>query len=97
MLANFIQFPKNAEMKYFTCGKTTDICSQFSLSYQFVLKMILNENFTFDHFLKQTLTNQENEILKKSRDFFCQRDRRQYEFIKMYKDEYKINTNLYCR
>jgi len=57
LLANFMELPTSQEMKNITCGTNEHIVSRFNLSYQFILKVILSDEITFENFMNHTLYN----------------------------------------
>jgi superfamily II RNA helicase len=64
LLANSMELPVAQEIKGIMCGSTANIQSKFSLGYQFILKILLNDHISFDKFLKNTLLNNESETQK---------------------------------
>ena len=58
-LTNMMNMPEPVRIRNMICGQTENIHSKFNLSYQFILKILLNEQYTFDNFLQNTLLNDE--------------------------------------
>jgi len=65
LLANLIDLPVSQQLKGIMCGSVANIASKFNLSYQFILKILLNEHISFEQFLNNTLLNKESESGKK--------------------------------
>ncbi len=61
LLANLIDLPVPQQLKGIMCGSSANIASKFSMSYQFILKILLNEHVSFEKFLENTLLNKESE------------------------------------
>lgn len=66
LLANFMDLPTSQEMKQITCGNSEQIVSRFKLSYQFILKVILSDEITFENFMNHTLYNKNKNTNKDS-------------------------------
>jgi superfamily II RNA helicase len=69
LMANLFNLPDPTPLKYTMCGNSDNIVSKFDLSYKFILKILLNNEYNFNDFLQNTLmfkqNNNENERVKR--------------------------------
>jgi len=68
LMANLFNLPDPTPLRNIMCGNSDDIISKFDLSYKFILKILLNNEYNFNDFLQNTLmfkqNNSENERVK---------------------------------
>ncbi|SVA47118.1 uncharacterized protein METZ01_LOCUS99972 [marine metagenome] len=68
LMANLFDLPVPMGLKITMCGNSNNIVSKFDLSYKFILKILLNNEYDFNNFLQNTLmfkqNNNENERIK---------------------------------
>jgi antiviral helicase SKI2 len=67
LLANLIRFPKENSIqtiKKIMTGKKENITSKFNLSYKFLLKMLLNEEYNYSAFLNNTFMSKTDDVEK---------------------------------
>lgn len=83
LMANLFDLPQINQLKNIMSGNTENIISKFDISYKFILKILLNEEYNFNDFLKNTLVfiqnNQSSQNIK-------------YEYDEL--NEYFNNLNL---
>ena len=79
LMANLFELPEPTPLRDTMCGNSANIISKFDLSYKFILKMLLNNEYDFNDFLQNTLMfNQNNND--------ANRTKRHYEELKEYKN-----------
>ena len=68
LMANLFNLPDPTPLRDTMCGDSDNIVSKFDLSYKFILKILLNNEYNFNDFLQNTLmfkqNNSENERVK---------------------------------
>jgi superfamily II RNA helicase len=60
LMANLFNLPDPTPLKDTMCGNSNNIISKFDLSYKFILKILLNDEYDFNNFLQKTLMFKQN-------------------------------------
>ena len=60
LMANMFDMPNITKVKNMMAGNTEDIISKFEVSYKFILKILLNNEYNFNDFLNNTLIFKQN-------------------------------------
>ena len=60
LMANLFDLPQINSLKSMMAGNTENIISKFDVSYKFILKILLNDEYNFNDFLKNTLIFKQN-------------------------------------
>jgi len=60
LMANLFNLPEPTSLRSTMCGNSNNIISKFDLSYKFILKILLNNEYDFNNFLQNTLMFKQN-------------------------------------